>query len=52
VQPETPAEPLLKTETARPVENYRAAEEAGAEISQRDRENEAVTTAPKDQSQA
>ncbi len=52
VQPETPAEPLLKTETARPVENYRAAEEAGAEISQRDRESEAVTTAPKDQSQA
>ena len=52
VQPETPAEPLLKTETARPVENYRAAEEAGAEISQRDRESEAVTTATKDQSQA
>src|SRR5262249_31838200 len=29
-QPETRAEPLLKTETARPVENYRPAEEATA----------------------
>src|SRR5215471_4179606 len=41
-QPETPAEPLLKTETARPVENYRSAEEATAKSSQPDRENEAV----------
>ena len=51
-QPETPAEPRLKTETARPVENYRPAEEARPETSQPDREDEAVTTAPKDQSQA
>jgi len=49
---ETPAEPRLKTETARPVENYRSAEEARPETSQPDREDEAVTTAPKDQSQA
>jgi sporulation protein YlmC with PRC-barrel domain len=51
-QPETPAEPRLKTETARPVENYRPSEETTAETSQPDRESEAVTTAPKDQSQA
>ena len=50
-RPQTPAEPGLKTETARPVENYRAAEEATPETSQPDREDEAVTTAPKDQSQ-
>jgi uncharacterized protein YrrD len=49
---ETPAEPLLKSETARAAENYRPAEEARAETSQPDREDEAVTTAPKDQSQA
>jgi uncharacterized protein YrrD len=49
-QPVTPAEPVLKTETARPVENYRPAEEARSESSQRDRENEAVTTGSKDQS--
>ena len=49
-QPETPAEPVLKTEIARPVENYRAAEEAKPESSQRDREEEAVTIAPRDQS--
>jgi uncharacterized protein YrrD len=49
---ETPAEPLLKSETARPVENYQPADEARSEISQADRESEAVTTAPKDQSQA
>jgi uncharacterized protein YrrD len=49
-QPEPPAEPLLKTETARPVENYRAAEEARRESSQPDRENEAVATVPKEQS--
>jgi uncharacterized protein YrrD len=51
-QSETPAEPDLKSETARPVENYRPAEEARGETSQPDREDEAVTTAPKDQSQA
>jgi sporulation protein YlmC with PRC-barrel domain len=49
---ETPAEPGLKSETARPVENYQPAEEARAETSQSDRKDEAVTTAPKDQSQA
>ena len=47
VQLETPPEPLLKTETARPVGNYRPSEEATAETSQHDRENVAVTTAPK-----
>jgi uncharacterized protein YrrD len=52
-RPETRvAEPLLKTETARPVENYRPAEEATAKFSQPDHENEIVTIAPKDQSQA
>lgn len=49
---ETPAEPRLKTETARAVENYRPADEAKVENSQPDHEDEAVTTAPKDQSQA
>jgi len=49
---ETPAEPRLKSETARAAENYRPAEEAKAETSQPGREDEAVTTAPKDQSQA
>ena len=49
-RPETRAEPRLKTETARPVENYRPAEEAKVENSQPDREDEAVTSAPKDQS--
>jgi uncharacterized protein YrrD len=48
---ETRAEPGLKSETARPVENYGPAEEAKGETSQPDREDEAVTTAPKDQSQ-
>jgi uncharacterized protein YrrD len=52
IQPETSAESPLKTETARPVENYRPAEEARAETSQPDREDEPVTTAPKDQPQA
>jgi len=52
VQPETPAEPLLKTETARPVENYRPAGEAKPEISPPDLESEPLTTASKDQSQA
>ena len=50
VQPETPAEAPLKTETARPVENYRPAEEARTETSQPDRDNEAVTAPPQDQS--
>jgi uncharacterized protein YrrD len=50
-RPQTPAEPGLKTETARPVENYRPAEEARPETSQPDREDEAVTIAPKDQSE-
>jgi len=50
-QSKTPAEPGLKTETARPVENYQPAEDARPETSQQDREDEAVTTAPKDQSQ-
>lgn len=49
-QPETTTEPLLKTETARPVESYRPAEEARAEISQAGHEREPLTTAPKDQS--
>src|SRR4029077_3586764 len=48
---ETPVEPRLKTETARPIENYQPADEARPETSQPDREDEAVTTAPKDQSQ-
>ena len=51
-QPETPPEPLLKTETARPVENYRPAEGAKPAASDLNHEDEAVTTAPKDQSQA
>jgi len=51
-QPETPPESGLRTETARPVENYRPAAEARAEISRSDRESEAVSTGPKDQSQA
>jgi sporulation protein YlmC with PRC-barrel domain len=50
-RPETPAEPGLKSETARAAENYRPAEEVSAETSPPDREDEAVTTAPKDQSQ-
>jgi uncharacterized protein YrrD len=49
---ETPAEPRLKSETARAVENYRSAEESTTETSQPDREDEAVTTPPKHQSQA
>jgi hypothetical protein len=51
-RPEARAEPPLKTETARPVENFQPPEEARSETSQPDRESEAVTTAPKDQSQA
>jgi len=49
---ETPAEPRLKTETARPVENYRPADEAKVETSKPNLEDEAVATAPIDQSQA
>jgi uncharacterized protein YrrD len=49
---EPPAEPRLKTETARRVENYQPAEEATPEISLPGPENEAVTTAPKDRSVA
>jgi uncharacterized protein YrrD len=49
---EPPAEHLLKSETARPVENYRPAEEARVEPLQPPRESEAVTSAPKQQSQA
>jgi len=51
-QPETPAEPVLKTETARPIENYQPAKETKPETLTRDREDEVVTIAPKDQSQA
>ena len=51
-RPETRAEPHLKTETARAVEDYRPADGAKVETLQPDRENEVVTTAPKDQSQA
>lgn len=46
---ERPAKPRLKTETARPVENFQPSEEARPDISHPNRENEAVTTAPKDQ---
>jgi uncharacterized protein YrrD len=49
---ETPVEPGLKTETARPFENYQPAGEARPETSQPDHKDEAVTSAPKDQSQA
>jgi sporulation protein YlmC with PRC-barrel domain len=45
---ETLAEPRLKTETARPVESYRPADEAKVETLQPDREDEAVTTVPRD----
>jgi len=48
----TRAEPRLKSETARAVENYPRAGESRTETSQPDREDEAVTTASKDQSQA
>ena len=47
---ETPAEPGLKSETARAVEDYRPAEEAKPETSQPDRESEAVTAPLQDQS--
>jgi len=51
-QSETHAEPGLKSETARAVENHRSAEEAKPETLQPDRDSEPITTAPKDQSQA
>ena len=53
-RPQTPAEPRLKTETARAVENTSPspAEDIARETSPPDREDEAVTTAPKDRSQA
>jgi uncharacterized protein YrrD len=47
---ETPAEPRLKSETARAVENYRPVEEGRTETSQPDREGEAVSPAPRDES--
>ena len=47
---ETLAEPRLKSETARPVENYRHAEEAKPESSPLDRDDEAVITPKQDQS--
>ena len=53
-RPQTPAEPRLKTETARAVQNAppSPAEDMARETSPPDREDEAVITAPKDQSQA
>jgi uncharacterized protein YrrD len=50
IRPETPAESHLKSETARAVENYRPADEPKVETSQPDLEDEAVVTAPKDDS--
>ena len=50
IQTQTCSEPGLKTETARPVENYYPAEEARPEAPQPDRENEAVPAPLKDQS--
>lgn len=50
-QAKPPAEPLLKTETARPVENYQPAEQAKPETLPAQRDDEAVATAPKDRSQ-
>jgi uncharacterized protein YrrD len=47
---ETPTEPLLKSETARAVENYQPAEEARPETSLPGRENEAFTAPPQSQS--
>ena len=53
-RPQTSAEPPLKTETARAVENTppSPAEDVARETSPPDREDEAVTNAAKDQSQA
>jgi uncharacterized protein YrrD len=49
-QSETPAEAGLKTEIARPVENYRPSEEGRPEISQPVTTDDAVTTVAEDQS--
>src|SRR5215831_15830729 len=51
-QSETRVESPIKSETARAGEDYRPAEETRAETSAPDHEDEAVTTAPKDPSQA
>jgi len=51
-EPKTAIEPLLKTETARPVENYQRAEEAKPEISLPHRDDEAIATPPKNQSES
>jgi len=45
-QPQTPSEPGLKTETARPIQNYQPAEKATPETLHVNREDEAVTTPP------
>jgi len=50
IRSETPAEPPLKTETARPLENYRPLDESKVETSKPDREDESLVTAPKDDS--
>ena len=47
---ETRPEPHLKTETARPVESYRSADEPKFETSQPDREDEAIASRSQDQS--
>jgi uncharacterized protein YrrD len=47
---QTPSEPGLKTEIARPVENYQPIEEARTEAPPSNREKEAVTTRQQDQS--
>jgi uncharacterized protein YrrD len=47
---ETPAESRLKSETARAAENYPSAEATSAGTSQPDREGEAVSSAPRDES--
>src|SRR5262245_4472009 len=47
VQSQTHSEPGLKTETARPVENYQPAEEVRTEPVQPHRESEPVTSAPR-----
>src|SRR5215469_673975 len=47
---EMPAEPRLKSETARAVQNYGPVETASTETSQPDREGEAVSPVPRDES--
>src|SRR5215470_4411543 len=51
-QPQTPSETGLKTETARPIQNYQPTEKATPETLHVNREDEAVTALPQDQSQA